>query len=151
VIKSLYLKAEELETRIMELDQKYQRAERELVEYEASGLADAEVVFVAYGSTARITAEAIELLAADGIKAGLIRPISLWPFPYEAFDRIPRAAKAVISVELSRGQMLDDVKIGCNGRFAVGLSSRVGGVLITPPEIAADAKKALEVYHENCL
>jgi 2-oxoglutarate ferredoxin oxidoreductase subunit alpha len=145
VIKSLYLKAEELEDRILALDKKYQRARRELVEYEATGLEDAEVVFVAYGSTARITEEAIDLLAEDGIKAGLIRPISLWPFPYEVFDKIPESVKALISVELSMGQMIDDVKIGSGGRFPVSLSGRVGGILITPPEIAADAKKVLGV------
>ena len=145
VIKSLYLKPEELEDRIMEMDRKYQKAKKELVRYETIGLEDAEVVFVAYGSTARITEEAIELLAEEGIKAGMIRPISLWPFPHEAFDEIPISTKAVISVELSRGQMMDDVKIGSNGRFPISLSSRVGGILITPPEISADAKKALGV------
>ena len=144
VVKSLYLKPEELEARILEIDQKYEKAKKELVRYEAIGLNDADVVFVAYGSTARITEEAIELLADKGIKAGLIRPISLWPFPYDAFNQIPKITKAVVSVELSRGQMIDDVKIGCNGRFPISLSSRVGGILITPPEIAAAAKKALE-------
>ncbi len=145
VVKSLYLKAEELEDRIMERDKKYQKAKAKLVEYETTDLTGAEVVFVAYGSTARITEEAIDLLAEEGIKAGLIRPISLWPYPYEAFDKIPQNAKAVISVELSRGQMIDDVKIGCCGRFPVSLSGRVGGMLITPSEIAADAKKVLGV------
>ena len=117
MIRSLYLVAEELEARILELDKKYQRARKELVEYEAINLENAEVVFVAYGSTARITEEAIDLLAEAGINAGMIRPISLWPYPYEAFDKIPSSTKAVISVELSRGQMIDDVKIGCCGRF----------------------------------
>jgi 2-oxoglutarate ferredoxin oxidoreductase subunit alpha len=145
VIKSLYLKPEELEDRTLEIDRKYQMAKQELVRYETMGLSDAEIVFVAYGSTARIAEEAIEILAAEGIKAGLIRPISLWPFPYEAFDEIPGTAKAVVSVELSMGQMIDDVKIGCRGRFPISLSKRVGGILITPPEVAADAKKALGV------
>ncbi|HVI41818.1 MAG TPA: 3-methyl-2-oxobutanoate dehydrogenase subunit VorB [Anaerovoracaceae bacterium] len=145
VIKSLYLKPEELEDRILEIDRKYQKAKKELVRYETIGLEDAEIVFVAYGSTARITEEAIDLLAEEGVKAGLIRPVSLWPFPYEAFDQIPGTVKAVVSVELSRGQMMDDVKIGCSGRFPISLSSRVGGILITPPEIAADAKEALGV------
>lgn len=145
VIKSLYLKPEELEDRIMEMDRKYQKAKKQLVQYETDRLEEAEVVLVAYGSTARIAEEAIDLLAEEGIQAGLIRPISLWPFPYEAFDKIPEKVKAVISVELSRGQMMDDVKIGSKGRFPISLSSRVGGMLITPPEIAADVKKALGV------
>ncbi|QOX62629.1 3-methyl-2-oxobutanoate dehydrogenase subunit VorB [Anoxybacterium hadale] len=145
VIKSLYLKPEELEARILDMDQKYQKAKNELVLCKTEGLKEAEIVFVAYGSTARITEEAIELLAEEGIKAGLIRPVSLWPFPYDVFDQIPDTVNAVISVELSMGQMIDDVKIGCRGRFPVSLSGRVGGILITPPEIAADARKALGV------
>jgi 2-oxoglutarate ferredoxin oxidoreductase subunit alpha len=145
VIRSLYLKAEELEAHILKLDKKYQKARAELVEYEAINLTDAEVVFVAYGSTARITEETLEMLAKEGIRAGLIRPISLWPYPYEAFDKIPPSAKAVISVELSMGQMIDDVKIGCRGRFSVSLINRTGGILLTPHEIAAGAKKVLGV------
>jgi len=145
VIKSLYLKPEELEDRILEMDKKYQKAKKELVRYESEGLEESEVVFVAYGSTARITEEAMELLAEEGIKAGMIRPISLWPFPYEAFEKIPNTVKAVVSVELSMGQMIDDVKIGCCGKFPIYLSNRVGGILITPQEIAEDAKRALGV------
>jgi 2-oxoglutarate ferredoxin oxidoreductase subunit alpha len=144
VVKSLYLIPEELEARILCLDEKYQKAKKDLVEYAAYRLEDAEVVFVAYGSTARIAEEALDLLAEEGIRAGMIRPITLWPFPYEAFDRLPKTVKAVLSVELSRGQMIDDVKIGCCGRYPVGFSGRTGGIMITPPEIAADAKKALE-------
>ena len=145
VIKSLYLEPEFLEARILEIDKKYQRAKKELVDYNTYRLEGADLVFVAYGSTARIVEEAIDLLAEDGIKAGLIRPISLWPYPYSAFDEIDLKTKVIISVELSMGQMIDDVKIGSNGRYPVELSSRVGGILITPPEIAADAKKALGV------
>ena len=145
VIKSLYLKPELLENNILRMQKKYDRATENLVEYKTDGLPGAEVVFVAYGSTARIVEDAIELLAEDGIKAGMIRPISLWPYPYQAFDEIDPNTKLLISVELSQGQMIDDVKIGSNGRFPVKLSSRVGGILITPPEVAADAKKALGV------
>jgi len=145
VIKSLYLKPEELEVRILERHRKYEKAKKELVRYETVGLEDAEAVMVAYGSTARIAEEAIEILAEEGIKAGLIRPISLWPYPYEAFDSIPDSVKAVVSVELSMGQMLDDVKIGCRGRFPVSLSGRAGGILITPREIASNVRKALGV------
>ena len=145
VIKSLYLKPEELEQRILDMERKYIRAKEELVQYETLGLEHADVVMVAYGSTARIAEEAIDLLAEEGIKAGLIRPISLWPFPYEAFDQIPQNVNCVLSVELSRGQMMDDVKIGCNGRFQVSLSSRTGGMLLTPHEIAADVKRAMGV------
>lgn len=145
VIKSLYLEPELLEAKILQMQEKYDRAKKALTDYKTDGLEGADVVFVAYGSTARIVEEAIEILAKDGIKAGLIRPISLWPYPYQAFDEIDPNTKILISVELSQGQMMDDVKIGSNGRYPVSLSSRVGGILITPPEVAADAKKALGV------
>lgn len=145
VIKSLYLKPELLEARIWEINEKYIKAKNELVKYESYNLKDAEVVLVAYGISARIAKDAIEILEAEGIKAGLIRPISLWPFPYEAFDEIQDTTKAVVSVELSMGQMIDDVKIACKGRFPVSLSNKVGGIIITPPEIAQDVKRLLEV------
>lgn len=145
VIKSLYLEPELLEAKILQMQEKYDRAKKALTDYKTDGLEGADVVFVAYGSTARIVEEAIEILAKDGIKAGLIRPISLWPYPYQAFDKIDPNTKILLSVELSQGQMMDDVKIGSNGRYPVSLSSRVGGILITPPEVAADAKKALGV------
>lgn len=145
VVKSLFLKPELLEENIMRIDKKYEKAKENLVKYETYRLADAEVVFVAYGSTARIVEEAMDLLAEEGIKAGMIRPISLWPFPYKAFDEISPTTKVIISAELSRGQMIDDVRIGSNGRYPVTLSGKVGGILITPPEIVADAKKALGV------
>lgn len=145
VIKSLFLVPEGLEEKILEMDKKYVRAKNELVKYETDRLDGAQVVFVAYGSTARIVEEAIDILAEDGIKAGLIRPISLWPYPYEAFDEIDPDTKLLISVELSMGQMIDDVKIGSNGRFPVALTKRVGGILLTPPEVAADAKRFLGV------
>lgn len=143
VIQSLFLKPELLESHIERYWGKYERAKKELTAYEEEGLADAEIVFVAYGSTARITQEAREQLAKEGVKAGLIRPVTLWPFPYEAFDRIGSSTKALLSVELSQGQMVDDILIGAKGRWPVSLAKRVGGVLITPPEVVEAAKAAL--------
>ena len=145
VINSLELKPEVLEARINGYWPKFQKMKEELTSYEAYNLEGAEVVFVAYGSTSRIVREAIDLLAKDGIKAGLIRPISLWPYPYEAFDKIGKECKKLISCELSMGQMIDDVKIGSAGRWPVGLIGKVGGMLLTPNEIAEGAKKQLGV------
>ncbi len=85
------------------------------------------------------------MLECDGIKAGLIRPITLWPYPYLAFDEIPLSVKAVISVELSHGQMIDDVRIGVNGRFPVSYAGRFGGTVISPEEVVLEAKKILGV------
>jgi 2-oxoglutarate ferredoxin oxidoreductase subunit alpha len=125
------------------MEKKYEKARNQLVEYEEQRLDEAQVVLVAYGSTARIVKEAIDKLADKGIKAGLIRPISLWPFPYVAFDQISKETKLLISVELSTGQMIDDVKIASNGRFPVRLINRVGGILLTPEEVAIKTEDLL--------
>ena len=113
---------------------------RELPEYEARNLDKAEVVFVAYGSTARVVLEAMEILQKEGIETGLIRPKTLWPFPDQAFENLGDNVKKVISVELSQGQMINDVKLALNGRYHVDLINRVGGMLLSPAEIAERTK-----------
>ncbi len=143
VIFSLRMQPDALERHVEHLFEKYARAEKELVRYSASGLADAEVVLVAFGTMSRLCAEAVELLAERGVRAGLIRPISLWPFPDRAFDEIGRRAKLVISTELSMGQMLRDVKAAVRGRWNVGLIHRTGGVVPSSIEIADRAMKLL--------
>ena len=107
-------------------------------------LDEAEIVFVAFGTMSRLCAEAIELLDAQGIKAGLIRPISLWPYPDAAFDEIGGKCKVVISTELNMGQMLTDVKAAVAGRWPVGLINRTGGIVPSSLEIVERAKKLLE-------
>ena len=93
----------------------------------------------------RLCAEAIEILESRGVKAGLIRPISLWPYPDAAFDEIGPKAKLVISAELSMGQMIADVKAAAKGRWPVGLINRTGGIVPSSLEIAERALKQLEV------
>lgn len=144
VVKSLRMQPDELEAHVEKLFEKYRRAEKELLRYETEGVEDAEIVFVAYGTVARITREAMEILAERGVRAGLIRPISLWPFPYEAFDKIGENCKVVISAELSMGQMMDDVRLGVCGRQPVRLVSRTGGMIPTSLEIADRAQKLFE-------
>ena len=111
---------------------------------ETENLEEADVVFVAFGTMARLAREAMEILGEQGIKAGLIRPISLWPFPYSAFDRVSDRTRVVISVELSMGQMMQDIKLGLQGRKPVKLISRVGGMLPTSIEVVEKTKKVLE-------
>ena len=92
----------------------------------------------------RLCVEAIELLDERGIKAGLIRPISLWPYPNAAFDKIGKNCKVVISTELSMGQMIADVKTAVQGRWPVSLINRTGGMVPSSIEIADRAEKALK-------
>ena len=124
--------------------QKYAEAEKELVRYKNINVEDAEIVFVAFGTMARICVEACELLEEKGVKAGVIRPISLWPFPNKAFDELGSKTKIVISTELSMGQMIEDVRAGVKGRFPVGLINRTGGVVPSSIEIVERALKLLE-------
>ena len=143
VVKSLRMQPDDLERHVETLFEKYRKAEKELARSEVMGLEDAEIVFVAFGTVARITKETIELLAERGIKAGLIRPISLWPFPYDAFDMITDKAKVVISAELSMGQLIQDVQIGVGKRLPVRLIHRTGGIIPTSIEIADRAERIL--------
>jgi 2-oxoglutarate ferredoxin oxidoreductase subunit alpha len=146
VIKSLRLKPEELEASIEERGAKYADAEKNLVEFDATSLDRAEVVFVAFGSTSRIVKEAMGMLDGAGVKCGMIRPISLWPFPYKAFDLLAEETRLVVSVELSMGQMIQDVKLGVLGRKPVELMYRTGGSLLTPEDVVSGTKNMLEGY-----
>ena len=144
VVYSLRLDPQALENHVEDMFARYAEAEKELVRWTDQGLDDAEIVFVAFGTTSRLCAEASEILAERGIKAGLIRPISLWPFPDAAFDKINPNAKVVISTELSMGQMIFDVKNAVRGRWPVALINRTGGMVPSSIEIADRAEKALK-------
>jgi len=143
-IVSLRLLPEDLEVHVHKLFAKFEQAEKELVRVETSGVEDAEVVIVAFGTVARIAKEAIELLTEQGLKVGLIRPISLWPFPYDVFKTITNKTKVVISAELSMGQMIQDVRLGIGDRFPIKLLNRTGGMIPTPLEIAERTKKIFQ-------
>lgn len=144
VIYSLRLQPDVLEAHVEHMFEKYAAAEKELVRYKTQDLAGAEVVFVAFGTMSRLCAEAIELLGEQGIRAGMIRPISLWPYPDAAFDEIDTAStKLVISTELSMGQMLQDVTMAVRGRWPVRLISRTGGIVPSSLEIVERTRKLL--------
>lgn len=143
IINSLWLDPNKLEDHNIKLQKKYQAMKENEVMYEAYKLEDAELVMVAYGTTSRIVKTAMEQLEKEGIKVGLIRPITLWPFPEKAFDLIPETCKCLLSVEMSMGQMIDDVKISSNGRWPVHFYGRSGGVIPTPEGIIAKVKELL--------
>ncbi|MCL2854143.1 MAG: 3-methyl-2-oxobutanoate dehydrogenase subunit VorB [Defluviitaleaceae bacterium] len=102
-----------------------------------------EVAIVAYGTPARIVLNAIEILKEQGIKAGLVRPITLWPFPYADFANLPASVKNVVVCELSMGQMVEDVRLGVNGKLPVHFYGRTGGMIFEPEEIAEQIKKII--------
>lgn len=144
-LNSVWLAHEELEERTLEFWPKYEKAERELADWEEYNLEGADAVFVSFGSTSRVAREAIDLLEKEGIKIGMIRPKTLWPFPKKAFESIDKnTTKMIISVELSMGQMLQDVKLASEGKYPTGLINRVGGMMLDPIEIVDRTKKLLK-------
>jgi len=143
IINSLALDPAELEKHNFKLDKKYKEMEENEVLYEMYKMEDAELVIVAYGTTSRITKNAIDALREENIKVGLLRPITIWPFPNKAFMEIPESAKAILTVEMSMGQMIDDVKIVNEGRLPVHFYGRTGGMIPTPDAIIEKAKEIL--------
>lgn len=141
VINSLYLSVDQLEEENKKRYTKYKEIEENEVMYEAFGLEDADIVISAYGTTSRIVKTAIEQLKKEDIKVGLIRPITIWPYPYKAFKDIK--CDDVLVVEMNTGQMVDDVKIAVEGRQKVHFYGRTGGSIPTSEEIANEVKKIL--------
>lgn len=141
IINSLNIVAEDMEAHIAKLSAKWDTIRREECRWDEYNLEGADVVAVAYGTTSRVVRNAVKILEDQGIRLGLIRPRTLWPFPYQAFDKIDGKTRAVLSVELSTGQMVDDVKIGVAGRQPVEFYGRTGGVVPTPEEIAGVVAK----------
>jgi len=102
-----------------------------------------EIAIVAYGAPSRICLSAIEELRGMGIKAGLIRPITLWPYPYDVFQNLPKSVKHILVCELSMGQMIEDVKLGVAGKYPVHFYGRTGGVVFEPEEIVGKVREIL--------
>jgi 2-oxoglutarate ferredoxin oxidoreductase subunit alpha len=143
VINSLFLAPEELEALNVRLQAKYQKIRANETRCESYQLEGAEIVFTAYGTTARIVKNAIKALKAEGIQAGLIRPMTLWPFPEAAYQALPESVKCILSVEMSCGQMIDDVRLAVESKVPVAFYGRSGGMIPTVDDIVAEAKKLL--------
>ncbi len=137
VVNSLYLTADELERLNVERYERYAVIKRDEQRAETYLTEDADIVLVAFGASARIAHSAVNTARAQGIKAGLIRPITLWPYPVDAIEATIGTAKAFLTVEMNMGQMVDDVRLAVNGRVPVEFYGRTGGVIPTPAEVLA--------------
>lgn len=142
VINSLELLPERLEAHNRHLQEKYARAEQEEKRWNEYLTEDADVVVVAFGTVARICRSAVEAARAKGLRAGLFRPISLWPYPSEALAKLADTAKSFLAVEMNCGQMVEDVRLAVNGRRPVHFYGRSGGMVPTPEEVLAEIEKA---------
>jgi len=145
IVNSLFIDPALCELHNRHLDEKFQKIAKNELRYEEIDTENAELLLVAYGTPSRIAMSAADLLAQEGIKAGLFRPITLWPFPEAALRAaIARpSVKAVLCVEMSMGQMLEDVRYAALDQKPVAFCGRSGGVIPTQHEIAAAAKAAL--------
>ncbi len=141
IINSLYIQPATLEDLIAKRYQKYDEIKSKHQKAEMFLTDDADIVLVAYGASARIAVSAIKMARAEGIKAGLVRPITLWPFPVDAINSVVDKAATFLTVEMNMGQMVDDVRLCVNGRKPVAFFGRTGGALPEPSQILNEIKK----------
>ena len=140
---SLELKPEAMEEHNLHLQAKYREIEENEVRYETQQCDDAEYIIVAFGSAARLAQKAIETARTEGIKVGLFRPITLWPFPTKEIKAMAEGKKGVLVAEINAGQMVDDVRLAINGTVKVEHFGRLGGIVPEPDEIVEALKTKL--------
>ena len=143
VITSLELKPEIMEQRNLALQEKYRTIKENEVRYETQHMDDAEYMIVAFGSAARIAEKSVELARQEGIKVGLFRPITLWPFPEKEIAAMAKGKKGVLVAEINAGQMVQDVRLSINGAVPVEQFGRLGGIVPDPEEIVNALKTKL--------
>ncbi len=141
IVNSLYIEANDLEDIVKERYARYAVIEAEESDAESYLTEDADIVVVAYGATARVVKSAVNKARAEGIKVGMLRPITLWPFPKKQLCAACENAKSVLTVEMSMGQMVDDVKLALECKKPVSFFGRTGGVIPTPAEVYAEIVK----------
>jgi len=146
VINSLYIEDEALEALHQRLQSRYREIEKNEVRYETFNTEDAEVIIVAYGTVSRVCRSAIDELTEQGLKVGLIRPITLWPFPSAAIAKIVSqpSVKKALTVEISAGQMVEDVRLAAGGSKEVAFLGYPGSRIATVEEIVAKVKALRE-------
>ena len=142
IVNSLYLKPDELEIKNFQRYERYKIVEENEPMWEEYMMEDAEYCVVAFGIASRVAKNAVVAARAEGIKVGLIRPITLWPFPTKALRKAADQVKGFISVELSMGQMIEDIRLATECKKPVGLCNRCGGMIPSPDEVLESIRKA---------
>ena len=143
IITSLELDPAAMEENNIRFQAKYKKIEENEVRYEEFMCDDAEYLIVAFGSMARISQKTVELARAEGIKVGLLRPITLWPFPSEIIGKYASKVKGMLSAELNAGQMVEDIRLAVNGKVKVEHFGRLGGIVPAPDEVLTAIKTKL--------
>ncbi|WP_322199611.1 3-methyl-2-oxobutanoate dehydrogenase subunit VorB [Acutalibacter intestini] len=144
VINSLYLTPDKLEELVMTRYHRYQLVKEQEQRAEEYLCEDADLVIVAYGASARVARSAVNKAREQGYKVGLIRPITLWPFPVQALKKAAATAKSFLVVEMSMGQMVDDVRLAIDCQVPVHFYGRTGGMIPTPNQVLEDVERIME-------
>jgi len=144
-VTSIYINPEVLEKHNQKLQEKYRLIEENETRVESYNCENADIIVTAFGTVARIVSNVIKLAEKEGIKVGLIRPITLWPFPVKEFEKYADVPKAFLSVELNAGQMFEDVKLSENGKRPVHFYGRMGGMIPSQQEILNKIKEILNM------
>ncbi|MCW4052311.1 MAG: 3-methyl-2-oxobutanoate dehydrogenase subunit VorB [Candidatus Bathyarchaeota archaeon] len=141
LVKSLYLDPEALEKHNLEINRKIQEITHNEVQVENYKVEDADVIIAAYGTVARIAKTAINLLREKGYKVGMVRPITVFPFPYSTFEKLAERNRKFLAIEMSLGQMVEDVRLGVCGKASVEFYGRTGGMVPTYDEIVSQTER----------
>lgn len=143
IITTLELDSYAMEDINIKLQEKYKKIEESEVRYQEINCDDMDYLIVAFGSAARISQKAAELARAEGIKVGIVRPITLWPFPSDILNHYASKVKGILTVEFNAGQMVEDVRLAVNGKIPVEHFGRLGGIIPTPSEVVSALKAKL--------
>jgi len=148
-ITSLLIQPEKMEVHNKHLQEKYKTISERETRWEEIQTEDADYIFVAFGLSARLCHKTIQIARKKGLKAGLIRPITLWPFPSKRIAELAKKTRLFLTVELNAGQMVEDVKLSVMGAAPVEFYGRMGGMIPTPEEILYNLENFITIYHVN--
>jgi len=146
-ITSLHIKSEDMEKHVEHIYRKYDEVKKNEVRYEEILTDDAEYLVVAYGLSARICHKSVNMLREKGVKVGLLRPITLYPFPEERINELADKMKIILTVEMNSGQMVEDVRLSVNGKVPVHFYGRLGGMIPDPEEIVNKFENLINKNH----
>ena len=145
IITSLFIQPEQMEKLNLVLQEKYAQLQKE-VRWEEFQTEDADIILVAFGLTSRICDKTMSLAREEGIKVGLLRPITLYPFPTDALAKLAEHAKVFLTVEMNAGQMVEDVRLAINGKCPVHFYGRMGGMIPSPEEVLAKVELIAKAF-----
>jgi 2-oxoglutarate/2-oxoacid ferredoxin oxidoreductase subunit alpha len=148
-ITSLFIQPERMEQHNLKLESKFKAIRENEVRFEEMNTEDAEYLFVAYGLSARICQKAMDIAREKGIKVGLLRPVTLYPYPYQRLAELASQVNLMLSVELNSGQMVEDVRLAVKGKVPVEFYGRLGGMVPTPEEIVHQLENLITQHHAN--